>query len=114
MISQTVTYLDVKASELPVNKYYTFSKKTYLFKFKKNDNGIYTVEIWDNKDQNCLFTNKITYGMPIIDSLLAPFQDKIIPLNLDVLNGESGTTEINDETFGNQIKLYTGLVENGV
>jgi len=112
MTNQTYKYLDVSAADFPVDKYYTFSNVTYLFRFKKNDNGLYTVEIWDVKGQTFLFSNKIVYGRPICDSLLAPFQDKIIPLNIDVLNGLAGTTDINDSTLGNQIKLYTSIVES--
>jgi len=111
MINQTLTYLNVQASDFPANKYFSISGTMYLFKFKKNDSGIYTVEIWDQKGQNFLFSNKIIYGMPFVDSINGPFQNKIIPLNIDELNGESLLVDINDSTLGNQIKLYTGIIE---
>jgi len=111
MIIQTSKYLDIKASEFPTEKYYNFSGKVYLFKFKKNAIGFYTIEIWDAKNQNFLYSNQITYGVTICDSALAPFMDKIIPLNLAVLNGNSGTIDINDDTLGNKVKLYTDISE---
>ena len=36
-------------------------------------------------------------------------QEKIIPLNIRVLQGESGTVEINTNSFGTEIKLFTNI-----
>jgi len=109
----TSTYLDISSVGLPLKRYFNFSNSVYLFKIQKNDFGqFYTIEVWDSTEKNLLFSNKIVYGQPFFDSVLAPIQDKIIPLNIDKLINGQGTDLIDDETLGNQIKLYTNIEES--
>jgi len=106
-------FLDLFGTEIPVKKTYTFGGTSYVFSFKENvKNGFFTVEIFDITEENFLYSNKLVYNQPIIDSLLGPFQDKIIPLNIGELSTGSGVIEITRETLGNEIKLYTSILED--
>lgn len=106
-------YLDIVGADVPVQKTYEFGGKTYLFDVKYNDTeAFFTIEIYDINTNTFLFSNKIVYGQPLIDSKLAPFQDTIIPLNLDYLKSGNGTREITKETLGNEIKLYTSIIQD--
>jgi hypothetical protein len=107
-------YLDIVGSEIPVRKIYSFGGESYQFFFKKNEQyDFFTIELYDATGETFLFSNKIVYGQPVIDSLLAPFQDKIIPLNLAVLQTGEGVKEITADTLGNEIKLYTNIITTG-
>jgi len=114
MITQTASSLDIKASDFPITKLYNFSGKLMKFIFKKNSNGFFTVEVWDVKNKTHLYSNRITYGQPIFDSLLAPVQDLLIPLNLARLNGDSDFSIIDDNSLGEEIKIYTNISEEEV
>jgi hypothetical protein len=106
-------YLDLLGTEIPVQKTYEFSGQTYIFFFKKNDLGFFTVEVYDVNTEEFLYSNKLVYGQPIMDSKLAPFEDLITPLNLGVVTTGQGITDINSETLGNDIKLYTNIIVVG-
>ena len=104
-------YLDLLGSEIPVQKTYEFSGKTFILFFKENSLGFFTVEIYDINTGDFLFSNKIVYGRPIIDSKNGPFTDLILPLNIGVLTTGTGITDITKETLGNEIKLYTNIIQ---
>jgi len=107
-----IEFLDISGAQIPVNKFYEFEGVTYIFKFKKNEVGnFFTVEIFDEVDENFLYGNKIVYGQTINDTILSPITGEIIPLNISILQGDPGTQEINDETFGDPIRLYTNLTD---
>lgn len=105
----TVTTLDISAAEFPTEKTYTFSNRTYLFKFRKNIFGDYVVEIWSADGRTFLYANKIVYGQNIIDTIKAPFQDKIVPLCISLITSDNGTKEINDTTLGDAVQLVTAI-----
>ena len=106
-------FLDISADQLPINKYYEFEGTTYTFRLKYNDLGaFFTVEIYDTLNQTFLFSNKVVYGGNLIDSLLAPMASKIIPLNVDILQGFASSEEVNEESLGNAVKLYTNIGES--
>ena len=106
------TFLDISGNQIPVIKTYEFSGTLYNFSFKENRSFSYfTVEIFDISGENFLWSSKIIYGRPIMDSTNAPFQDLIIPLNIDILQGNPGTFDITRETLGNEIRLYTNIIE---
>jgi hypothetical protein len=109
----TVTSIDVSASQFPIDKQFSFGRQNFIFRFRKNAiSNEYSVEIYTIDGQTFLYGNKIVYGQNIIDSIKAPFSNKIIPLNISLLQNDTGTTEINDTTFGDQIKLVTNIVED--
>lgn len=113
-MSVKAQYLDVGAPQFPIDKFYQFGNGSYLFRFRKN--GIaatvfYTIEVFKPNGRDFLFSNKLVYGINFIDSLLAPFTDKIIPLNVDFLASGVGPTDLNDETLGDQILICTKLTE---
>lgn len=103
--------LDISSDVIPVDKIYTFSNGSYLCRFRKNDSGIFTVEFYTSDGQNFLFANKLTYGQNVIDSILAPFSDKIIPLSINVLQGVSAPKEIDGNTLGQDVVLATAINE---
>jgi len=104
--------LDLFGSQIPINKFYDFEDITFLLKFKKNrDGNFFTVEVFDSLGINFIFGNKLVYGVNVFDSISAPTTEKLIPLNINILKGEQGTEEINEETLGNAIKLYTDILE---
>lgn len=106
------TFLDISGEEIPVSKTYEFGGISYVFQFKENVfNDLFTVEIYDVTGENLLWSNRLVYGQTIMDSPLAPFQDSIIPLNIAVLQGNPGTTDITRQTLGNEIKLYTSVTQ---
>ena len=88
----TAEYLDVAGAEIPAEKFYTFGGVQYIFRVKKNDiASFFTIEIYDTNNETFVYSNKIVYGSNLTDSILCPFQDKIIPLNIQVLAGQNGT-----------------------
>ena len=104
------TFLDISGDQIPVTKTYEFSGTLYNFSFKENVAfNYFTVEIFDISGETFLWSNKLIYGQPLMDSQNAPFQDLIIPLNIDVLQGILGTQTITRESLGNEIKLYTDI-----
>lgn len=103
--------LDISADVIPVDKIYTFSSGSFLCRFRKNNSGIFTVEFYNANGTVFLFANKLTYGQNVIDSILAPFTDKIIPLSINVLQGVSAPKEINDNTLGADVVLATAINE---
>lgn len=105
----TTEFIDISGAQIPVDKFYEFGGVQYIFKFKENQAGFFTVEVFDASGINMLYSNKIVYGQPIFDTILAPTQDKILPLNIIVLQGQSGTVEINSTTLGTEIKLFTNI-----
>jgi len=104
-------HLDLLGTEIPVKKTYEFSGQTYVFDFKENEAGFFTLEIYDVNTNEFLYSNKIVYGQPLIDTRLGPFSDLIIPLNLNRFIAGEGITTITRQTLGNEIKLYTSIVE---
>jgi hypothetical protein len=109
-----VQFLDVGARQFPVDKYFTFGNGSYLFRFRKNVQAevpFYTVEIFSANGKKLLFANQLVYGQNAIDSLLAPFRDKIIPLNIDYEATGVGADYLNDETLGKDVLLVTGITE---
>lgn len=108
----SIEFLDISGEQIPVNKFYEFSGTTYVFRIKYNEAGdFFTIEVYDSLDTTFLFSNKIVYGSNLIDSLRAPFADKIIPLNLDILQGITSSEEITTESLGAAVKLYTNIEE---
>jgi hypothetical protein len=103
--------LDVFGAQIPVDKYYTFGNKSFLLRFRKSINGIFSVEVFDSNGEKFLFSNKLTYGQQFIDSLLAPFQDKVIPLSINLIRGEPGIDVVNEE-LGEEVKLMTDIIES--
>lgn len=114
-MSVRAQFLDVVASQFPVDKLFSFARGSYLFRFRKNTkaaNVFYTVEIFAADGRTFLYSNKIVYEQELLDSILAPFIQKIIPLNLDRLSTGSGVADITDETLGREILLCTSLTES--
>lgn len=111
-MSLDIQFLDVSGNQIPVEKFYEFSGDTFVFRFKFNSNGFFTIEIYDSLNRTFLYSNKILYNGNITDTLFAPFQDKIIALNEDILKGGSSTEEITLETLGDTIKLFTNIIED--
>lgn len=110
-MSFTTEYLDLSGAQSPVNKFYDFDGVQYVFKLKFNDIGsFYTIEIFDAASENFLYSNKIVYNQNMLDSVLSPISGKIIPINIDVLQGNAGTVEISETSLGVSIKLYTDIV----
>lgn len=111
-MSLATEFLDITGSEIPISKTYSFDGITYTFRFKENKSfNFFTVEIFDATGEIFLYSNKLVYGRPIMDSTLAPFLDKIIPLNIARLQTGKGTALITKDTLGGEIKLYTSIVE---
>ncbi len=107
-----VEFLDISGDQVPVSKIYSFEGPTFVFRFKFNSLGFFTVEIYDATNRTFLFSNILNYDSNIIDSLLAPITSKIIPLNIKILKGDIGTEEITEETLGNDIRLYLNITED--
>lgn len=105
--------LDISAEQIPIEKFYDFGGTTFLLKFIENKKfEFFTVNIFDSTGVALLYSNKLVYGVNIIDSVLAPFQDSIIPLNINVLKGETTDDKVVDDiTLGNTVKLFTDLTE---
>ena len=110
-MSIDIQFLDISGSQIPTDKFYEFDGDTFVLRFKFNDAEFFTVEVYDSLNKTFLYSNKLNYGSNIIDSLLAPFTSKIIPLNPDILRGELSTEEITAETLGDKIKLVTDITE---
>lgn len=113
-MSVRAQYLDVSAKQFPLDKFFSFGSGSYLFRFRKNNQAkdtFYTIEIFAADGRTFLYSNKIVYEQPILDSILAPFEQKIIPLNLDRLSSGVGIADITDETLGREILLMTSLTE---
>ncbi len=107
-----IEFLDISGDQVPVNKFYELDGTTYTFRLKYNDIGeFFTLEVYDTLNQTFLFSNKMVYGTNMIDSLNAPFPDKIIPLSINILKGDQGTENITEESLGNSIKLLTNIEE---
>jgi hypothetical protein len=107
-----IEFLDITGDQTPIDKFYEFNGIVYTFRLKYNDVGkFFTIEIFDSLNTTLLFSNKVNYGSNLVDSILGPFDNKIIPLNINILSGETGTEEITEETLGNDIKLYTNIEE---
>ncbi|MCH7928816.1 MAG: hypothetical protein IID03_12685 [Candidatus Dadabacteria bacterium] len=105
-------FLDITGEEIPIKKTYEFGGRSFVFHFKENTKfGFFTVEISDATGEIFLYSNKLVYNQPIMDSLLGPFTDLIIPLNINQLSTGAGVIEITRETLGNEIKLYTNITE---
>lgn len=103
-------FLDINGVEIPIRKTYEFGGVSYIFDFKYNEKyDFYTVEIFDITGEEFLYSNKLVYGQNIIDTKLAPFEDKIIVLNLSVLSTGEGVIDITADTLGNEVKLYTNI-----
>lgn len=113
-MSLKVQFLDVSAKIIPADKFYTFSTGGFLCRFRKNnfaDVPFYTMEVFAANGRTFVFANKLVYGQEFVDSLLAPFRDKLIPLNIDYEATGLGPTELTDETFGTDIRIVSGIIE---
>jgi hypothetical protein len=109
-----VQYLDVGATQFPVDKFFTFGVGSFLIRFRKNARGevpFYTGEVFSANGKTFLFSSQFVYAQEFIDSLLAPFQDQIIPLNVDRESSGLGADYLTDETLGNEVLLATDIVE---
>ena len=108
-----IEFLDVSGAQIPVKKTYEFEGITYTFRFKKNSIGnFFTIEIYNEIDETFLYSNKLVYGQTITDTLLSPISGDIIPLNIQVLQGNPGTQDINESTLGDSIKIFTNITES--
>ncbi len=109
----TVTYLDIAASEFPSDRLFTFNSVSYLFRFRKNKFAAYSAEIYTADGKTFLYAMKLVYGQNILDTIVAPFSNPVVPLNPALITSDIGTTEVNDETLGVKIKLVTGIDATG-
>ncbi len=108
----TIEFLDISGAPVPIDKFYEFEGTTYVFRLKFNEAGqFFTVEVRDSLNSTFLFSNKVVYGSNLIDSLLSPITGKIIPLNIDILTGESSSEEITVDSLGSTVKLMTAITE---
>lgn len=105
----STTSLDVSAVDFPSDRLFTFNSVSYLLRFRKNMFEGYSVEIYTPDGKTFLYANKIVYGQNIMDTILAPFQNEIIPFNPALITGDVGTTEVNDSTLGKEVKLLTAI-----
>lgn len=103
--------LDIAAADMSVDKVYSFSNGSYLCRFRENSSGIFTVEFYTANGKTFLFSNKLTYGQNVIDSILAPFTDKVIPLSINVIQGVQAPKEVSELTLGNDVQLVTAINE---
>jgi len=106
-----ISYLDITGEG---NKFYNINGITYLFKTKWNKIGsFFTIEVY-NKQGNQVFSNKIVYGLNMVDFIcdITPFS--ITPLSVRILSGEFATQElmtITQDNLGGDIKLITELIQ---
>ena len=92
-------YLQFTADEIPVEKNFVIDGEEYKFLLQYNSYGdFYTMTIKDLSD-NVLITNKLTYLVPINDSVVDGLNitKQIIPVNYD--NPETNV-EVNKSNFG--------------
>ena len=78
-------YLQFTADEIPVEKNFVIDGEEYKFLLQYNSYGdFYTMTIKDLSD-NVLITNKLTYLVPINDSVVDGLNitKQIIPVNYD-------------------------------
>ena len=78
-------YLQFTADEIPVEKNFVIDGEEYKFLLQYNSYGdFYTMTIKDLSD-NVLITNKLTYLVPINDSVVdgLSITKQIIPINYD-------------------------------
>lgn len=109
-----IQYLDVGAKQFPVDKFFSFSNGSYLLRFRKNARGavpFYTVEVFSANGKTFLYANQLVYNQGFIDSLLAPFQDQIIPINVDRESSGIGIDSLTDESLGSDVLLATDITE---
>jgi len=107
-----IQYLNIIASEIPTQKVYSINGINYIFDFKYNDYGqFYSVEIYDQASNSLVTSNKIVYGVSLINVICSITLD-IIPYSINLIRGERGTEDINSNTLGNEIKLMTGMAND--
>lgn len=113
-MASTLEYLDISAEIIPCEKFYVLDNVSLLLKFRRNTQGertFFTVEMYDPSGGEFLYSNKLVYGQNVVDTLLAPTKQKMIPLNINVIAGLKGNREISDRTLGEEIVVMTDIVE---
>jgi len=102
--SISLTYIQLKHEELPVQKTYRIDGKNYIFSFAYNSVGdFYTFMILDDAE-NPLYASKFTYlrnGVQEVVSGLA-LKRKLVPINLsDVMKDIPSIERISINNFDN-------------
>lgn len=103
--------LNISSADVNKKKIYTLDGVDFeIFVGKNTIDDSFYLEIRDNDTKDLVWSNKITYLQEIIDCTLAAFPTaQIIPLNIDNLITGEGTRVIDDDTFGNEIKLFNSI-----
>lgn len=101
-------YLQFTADEIPVEKNFVIEGTEYKFLLQYNSYGdFYTMTIKDLSD-NVLITNKLTYLVPINDSVVDGLNitKQIIPVNYD---DPDTNVDVNKANFG-LITIMLGVI----
>lgn len=101
-------YLQFTADEVPVEKNFVIEGTEYKFLLQYNSYGdFYTMTIKDLSD-NVLITNKLTYLVPINDSVVDGLNitKQIIPVNYD---DPDTNVDVNKANFG-LITIMLGVI----
>ncbi|MCL2154190.1 MAG: hypothetical protein FWH53_00855 [Leptospirales bacterium] len=102
--SISLTYIQLKHDELPVQKIFRIDGKNYIFNFDYNAVGdFYTFTILDD-DENPIYASKLTYLRNSIQEVVTglTFKKKIVPLNLsDVMKNIPTVDRISKTNFDN-------------
>jgi len=102
--SISLTFMQLKHEELPVQKTYRIDGKNYIFSFDYNTVGdFYTFMILDD-DENPIYASKLTYLRNGIQEVVSglTLKRKLIPINLsDVMKDIPSIERISIDNFDN-------------
>ncbi len=104
-INQDVEYIDIDVSRVPYSFSIKLTDKTFTFTIKYNAEGkFFTTDLLDKNGDVLVFGEVIRYGRPLFNVI----EDERfpIPVIIPVCITGNAISEITQENFGREVKLY--------
>ncbi|MBR1868743.1 MAG: hypothetical protein IJ799_01605 [Bacteroidales bacterium] len=104
-LDEEIEYIDVDASQVPYSFDIMLVDQTYTFEIKYNEEaGFYTVDLFDADGEPLAFGEPVRYGRALFNAVE---NEKFpIPVIIPYCLTDEGISEVTEENFGNEVKLY--------
>lgn len=104
-LNAEVSYIEVDASKVPYSFTVKLTDKTYAFTIKYNaEGGFYTVDLYDVNGEVLAFGEIVRYGRPLFN--VVEDERFPIPVIIPFCITDSDISEVTQENFGRDVKLY--------
>ena len=104
-LNKDIEYISIDTSRVPYSFSIKLTDKTYTFTVKYNDVGkFYTVDLFDVNGDVLAFGEVIRCGRPLFN--VVEDERFPIPVIIPVCITDNGVSEVTEQNFGKDVRLY--------